>query len=1023
MFEDGNNTAERYISILNNYKKKYKTNKITIFYQIGDFYEIYGLEYPDGSIVGNIYEISNDLSIQMACKSTTVYGDSSIKVLMSGVQINSLDKYVSIAVNDFSWTVVIYEQVKEANKITRQLKNIVTPGLNLNTNNSTNILLVIYLDKVNSLVNKNQHTLYCGISYIDSLTGESGVLQYPQREQMNDAIIYDEIIKFITIKNPQEIKVYTKNLGFTESKIADILHLQNYNYSLEIDNLNKDYIKKDFQENIFNKIYTNTTKQHIFNYLEIYNDHHIKVVLTIILEYIIKVNLNLLHRIKKPIKVYNNSNNLILGNNSLEQLNIVSNIKKTNFFSKTNKSLLEILDKTYSILGKRLFRNRLMNPITDIEILNNRYNITETFIGFNIEFKKELKSKLKNIIDLKKYNQNIARNNTKYIDIYHLYESIILSIELNTISKDKGIESLLVDKTNIDKLNKMIEYIESEFNIFRLKEIKNNDVNINIFNKGINKELDSINETINKNKNIMDILIHELSILIDKNYKNKKTNIINKGKNSNYDHYIYTTTTRSEILKEKLSRKNIRIYDKEFTKTDFEFKSIGKNKIMIIVECIDNSSNILIENIELLKNKTRDYFEKILLNIYKLYFDSIDNISDFVAEIDLYLNNSNIAIEYNYSKPTIKYNEESYIKIKEIRHPIIERLHLDTEYIPNDLNMGLDSNNGILLFGVNAVGKSSLMKSIGCNVLMAQSGLFVSSSDFIYSPFKYLFTRICSNDNLYAGLSTFEVEMQEFKIIMKYADKNSIILGDEICSGTETMDATSIVAAGIQHLSKRKANFLFATHLHYLAKSKYINELTNIKCLHMNVIFDKVNNKLIYNRKLLEGSGPSSYGIEVCKGMGMDSDFMELAQSIRNELSNETDIILGKKSKYNNNKRISSCEICGELAVDTHHIKFQCTANETGHIEHFHKDSKFNLVGLCKECHNNVHSVPPKLRIDGYQMSSNGIELKYEKLKKKEDILIEELFNENMTIKQIQNNMKKKGYTIKQNYIKEVLGL
>ena len=382
MFEDGNNTAERYISILNNYKKKYKTNKITIFYQIGDFYEIYGLEYPDGSIVGNIYEISNDLSIQMACKSTTVYGDSSIKVLMSGVQINSLDKYVSIAVNDFSWTVVIYEQVKEANKITRQLKNIVTPGLNLNTNNSTNILLVIYLDKVNSLVNKNQHTLYCGISYIDSLTGESGVLQYPQREQMNDAIIYDEIIKFITIKNPQEIKVYTKNLGLTESKIADTLHLQNYNYSLEIDNLNKDYIKKDFQENIFNKIYTNTTKQHIFNYLEIYNDHHIKVVLTIILEYIIKVNLNLLHRIKKPIKVYNNSNNLILGNNSLEQLNIVSNIKKTNSFSKTNKSLLEILDKTDSILGKRLFRNRLMNPITDIEILNNRYNITEIFIGF-----------------------------------------------------------------------------------------------------------------------------------------------------------------------------------------------------------------------------------------------------------------------------------------------------------------------------------------------------------------------------------------------------------------------------------------------------------------------------------------------------------------------------------------------------------------------------------------------------------------------------------------------------------------
>ena len=1024
MFEDGNNNAERYLSILNNYKKKYETEKLTVFYQLGDFYEIYSVEYSNGDIVGNIYDISNDLCIKISPKAITVYNDPSIKVLMSGVPLFQLDKYLSIAVNEFSWTVVIYDQVKENNKIYRKLKSIVTPGLNLNTNNSTNILLIIYLDKVYSLINKNQHTLYCGIAYIDSLTGESGMLQYPQREQMNDAIIYDEIIKFITIKNPQEIKIYTNNLGLYEHKIKNILHLQNYNANVYIDTLKSDFKKKTFQENIFNQIYTNNTKQHIFNYLNIYDDHHIKIVLTILLDYILSVNLNLLHRIQKPDKILNTSNNLILGNNSLEQLNIVCNIKKTTSFSNTHKSLLDILDKTETSLGRRLFRNRLMNPITNLELLNKRYDTTNIFMNFDNKLKKEIQSRLKNIIDIKKYNQNIARNNIKYIELYHLYESISISLETHNLLKTKNINNLLVDKTHLSKLNKMIDYIESEINIFRLKEVKNNVITVNIFNKGIDKEIDNLNDTINKNKNTMDLLIDSLSLFIDKKYKTKKTNVINKGKNSAYDHYIYTTTSRSEIIKENLAKKNITIYDKVFEKKDFTFKSIGKNKVMIQVECIDNSSKVLIEKIELLKLKTKQYFEKILHNIYTLYFESIDNISDFIAEIDLYLNNSNIAIEYNYSKPIIDYKEESYIKIKEIRHPIIERLQLDTEYIPNDIDMGFDNKNGILLFGVNAVGKSSLMKSIGCNILMAQSGMFVSSSHFTYSPFKYLFTRICSNDNLYAGLSTFEVEMQEFKIIMKYADKNSIILGDEICSGTETMDATSIVAAGIQHLSKRKANFLFATHLHYLAKSKYINELTNIKCVHMNVIFDQVNNKLIYNRKLLEGSGPSSYGIEVCKGMGMESDFMELAQKIRNELSNETDIILGKQSKYNNHKRISNCEVCGDLAVDTHHIKFQCSANETGHIEHFHKDSKFNLVGLCKKCHNNVHCKPPKLKIDGYEMSSNGIELKYEKLEKKqEDILIEDFFNQHMTIKQIQINMKKKGYTIKQNYIKDVLNL
>ena len=95
------------------------------------------------------------------------------------------------------------------------------------------------------------------------------------------------------------------------------------------------------------------------------------------------------------------------------------------------------------------------------------------------------------------------------------------------------------------------------------------------------------------------------------------------------------------------------------------------------------------------------------------------------------------------------------------------------------------------------------MKSIGCNVIMAQAGMFVSADKFIYKPFNYLFTRICGNDNIFAGMSTFEVEMEEFKIIMNYADKNSIILGDEICSGTETLDATAIVASGINILSKK----------------------------------------------------------------------------------------------------------------------------------------------------------------------------------------------------------------------------
>ena len=151
-----------------------------------------------------------------------------------------------------------------------------------------------------------------------------------------------------------------------------------------------------------------------------------------------------------------------------------------------------------------------------------------------------------------------------------------------------------------------------------------------------------------------------------------------------------------------------------------------------------------------------------------------------------------------------------------------------TKYVANDIKMGVNNQCGVLLFGVNAVGKSSLMKSIGVNIIMAQAGFFVSATEFTYYPYKYLFTRIKSNDNLHAGLSSFEVEMKEFKVILQFANHESIILGDELCSGTETQDATALVASGVGQLSQRNSSFLFATHLHFLAQMPYIKSLTNV---------------------------------------------------------------------------------------------------------------------------------------------------------------------------------------------------
>ena len=146
---------------------------------------------------------------------------------------------------------------------------------------------------------------------------------------------------------------------------------------------------------------------------------------------------------------------------------------------------------------------------------------------------------------------------------------------------------------------------------------------------------------------------------------------------------------------------------------------------------------------------------------------------------------------------------------------------------------------------------------------------------------------------------------------------------------------------------------------------------------HLKVIFDEKTGELIYDRKLELGNGPTIYGLEVCRAMDMDLEFLKLSENIRKHILGESKMILEqKKSHFNNEVYVHNCSICDNKAEDVHHIKFQCTANEHNIIDsHIVKDSKSNLVPLCKKCHDNVHN--GNLEINGYVQTSNGIKLDY----------------------------------------------
>jgi len=272
------------------------------------------------------------------------------------------------------------------------------------------------------------------------------------------------------------------------------------------------------------------------------------------------------------------------------------------------------------------------------------------------------------------------------------------------------------------------------------------------------------------------------------------------------------------------------------------------------------------------------------------------------------------------------------------------------------------------------------MKSIGLSVVLAQAGFFVPAVELRFGLYDKLFTRIVSQDNLYKGLSTFAVEMMELKNIFNRANERSLVLGDEISQGTETESALAIVSSAILKLISLKSTFIFATHLHQLGSITQLQNLKHLIFLHLGIKYDESNDTLIYNRVLKLGMGDSLYGLEFAKSLHMDQEFLQMAQTIRENLNHGGSDIKKlrkqKSSKYNKELYLSKCALCDENVEDVHHIAAQKEANNAGHIDHFHKNHKYNLIPLCKKHHTMVHE--GKIIISGFVMTSEGLKLHYE---------------------------------------------
>lgn len=393
--------------------------------------------------------------------------------------------------------------------------------------------------------------------------------------------------------------------------------------------------------------------------------------------------------------------------------------------------------------------------------------------------------------------------------------------------------------------------------------------------------------------------------------------------------YLSTTKKRAATLR---------------TNYPIETKALNATATMIF----DDNINVICREYEEFKIDEHEYEKKIMVRWIASELDvkDIEDLCTQVSQIDCWVSKAIASKEHKLVCPDVKESDCSHVHATNLKHPLIR------DCVGNDCDL---RESGLLLYGINGSGKTCFSKSVAMNLILAQAGFHVFANSFEFTPFGRIFTRINCDDNVYSGLSSFGVEMTELRSILRLADARSLVIGDELCKGTEDLSALSLVASSIEWLQQNRVSFVFATHLHKLHTMCSNVDIKHIACKFLP------HNKIEYLRILQNGPGESSYGIEVARHILGIPAVTNRAFEIRNLLVDNTTTTGIKKSRYNKRLVMFECFVCkSKTNLHSHHIQPQKDFIKDQRKEMNHVD---NLVSLCNKCHDSVHDNEIDLRI------------------------------------------------------------
>ena len=975
-------------------------DRTIVLMQVGAFFEVYGYNDLDGGeneSKSDIDEFCKVCGLNISNKTTFNIKENDIilkkRIMMAGFRDFTLDRYLT-KLTDYNFTVVVYIQEKDGKKMIRKLDQVYSPGTYLSCDTETipalsNNIMCIWLEKFKHRrnISLKRDILVCGLSVVNIFTGEVFMFQYETTQELT-ITNFDNLERFVSTYLPKEVLIIH---DYNKDELSKIVQYSNINtQNIHTFNMSEKVVINCKKQTYIKDILTSVYNIQAYESCSEFQEYVISTQsLCYLFDFIQQHNSCLIKNLQLPC-FNNSSHNVILANHTMSQLNIIDDNTTDSKNSGYLSSVVKFLNKCNTPMGKRLFQNQITTPTTDIDWLNREYNIIDNMMTkkINIMEYRKIMSKIK---DMDKISRQLVISALYPSTLFVYYQSLLHSIDLFEQLNDEMFYIYIYSDDVEDKRKHLLNRFEVVKNFmeknFILSICKQTHSMINfdssIIQPGIDNKLDNMIEKYTNAQENLSLIIEYLNDLF-RNFEQTNIEYVKLHETEKSASVLQMTNKRSLLFKKMKEQKLIKneiitlkngfklpLYDLQFyksTSTNVELRLDVITDLCKTIHSYKSSLNEVIANVyvRLLKSFQEDYMEDIVF------------LSKIIAKVDVLMAKTYTAIEYRYCKPEIVIeNDKSFVNAKELRHCLIEQIQDNELYVVNDIELGTNALNGILLYGTNAVGKTSLIRALGIAVILAQCGMYVPCTNFQFKPYSAIFSRIVGNDNLFKGLSTFAVEMSELRTILNLSNENSLILGDELCSGTETESALSIFVSGLEYLDKMNSSFIFATHFHEIVNYSEIKLMKKLQLRHLEVIYDSEQDCLIYDRKLKDGSGPRIYGLEVCKSLHMSEDFINNAFKIRAKYFNSSPSFLNlDKTRYNAKKIRGICEVCKERpGSEIHHLQYQETADDDGYIKNFHKNHKANLISICEICHNKEHNKNEESLIGLKKKTTKGMKL------------------------------------------------